>query len=259
VTEHPDRPGTTRDVPAGSSLRLGLPSFAPHPPFVERLRRLVVDDPRLAAAYVVSIGWEAPDGTVGDRTDTVALDLLDATGAGEAGGDLLRTVGDGLADVAPRDRPLDLVVLSPDARVAALQLCAPIGAGGDLEVLAARAAHDPTAVPALLPALVDATLFVPAVAGGDGQGVPEPRDLQPGKPVQYPITTIDGRDAIAVFSSWWSLLHADPPFPDQLRIAARGLLASWPDGIAMAVDVGTQHALLLPAPDVSRLREAAGL
>jgi hypothetical protein len=249
-----DRPDATRSVPAGSDLRLGLPSFAPHPPFVERLRRVVVDDRRLVAAYVIAIGWEAPDGTVGDPTDTVALDLVDPAAADD---ELLRSVGGALADVAPRDRPLDLVVLSPDARVAALQLCAPIGAGGDLEVLAARTAHDPTAVPALVPALLDATLFVPAMAGGDGDGVPEPRDLQPGEPVRYPVTTIDGQEAIAVFSSWWSLLHADPPFPDQLRIPCRALLDSWPEGIAMAFDVGTQHALLLPAPDVARLREAA--
>jgi hypothetical protein len=253
----PDGPSdgsAPRTVPAGSELRLGLPSFPPHPPFVERLRGAVVDRPELAAAYVLSIGWQAPDGTTGDPIDTVGLDLV--AGA-EASEELLSAVGQALAEVAPRDRPLDLVVLSADARTAALGVCAPIGAGGELEMLAARASHDPTAIEQLVPWLLDTRLFVPAVAGGDGEGVPEPRDLEPGEAVRYPITRIDGREAIAVFSSWWSLLYANPPFPDQLRVPCRALLASWPDGIAMAFDVGSQHALLLPAPDVARLRELA--
>jgi hypothetical protein len=138
-----------------------------------------------------------------------------------------------MADVAPRDHPVALVELFDDARAAALRVCAPIGAGGHLEVL--------------------------ALAGGDGTGVPEPRLVQPGEQVQYPITTVDGREVIAVFSSWWSLLHADPPFPDQLLVLCRALLAGWPAGIGMAFDLGTQHALLLPADDVGRLREAAAI
>jgi hypothetical protein len=35
------------------------------------------------------------------------------------------------------------------------------------------------------------------------------------------------------------------------------LLAGWPAGVGMTFDLGTQHALLLPAEDVGRLREAA--
>lgn len=112
--------------------------------------------------------------------------------------------------------------------VAADPEVAPVGAGGELEVLAAACGNDPSQVP---------------------------RFVEPGDAVQYPLISVDGQDMIALFSSWWTPLHADSPYADQLEVPASQLLAKWPDGVALGLDLGTQHALQIPAADEERIRE----
>ncbi|MDP8929625.1 MAG: SseB family protein [Actinomycetota bacterium] len=237
---------TPRSIPAGSSVTLQTASLPPAPPLVAALRRFVQQEEAVAATYVFGLAVDdAPP------QDVVGVDLQ----AGGSDEGVLTRLESVLQRVAPRDVTIDLAVLSDEARLAALHVCAPIGAGGALEMAAARAAHDPAAVVDLLQRLIDATLYVPALDETTTEP-PGPRQLAPGEPVRYPITRIGGYDAIAVFSSWWALLHADPPFPDQIEAGGRSLLQTWPQAAALALDPGCLHAVVLPPEDCTKLREA---
>lgn len=236
-----------RHVPAGASVRLGPASFPPTASLVAALRRYVAADPRVEAVYVLSLSVDD-----GAPSDVVAADLQAET----APGDVLDRLAAALQPVAPRGIPLDLTVLSDEARLAALRVCAPIGAGGRLESLAARAGHDPAAAGELATALLDARLFLPALGGQPACALPAPRPLEAGEPVRFPVSRIGGHDAIAVFSSWWALLHADPPFDDQLMAGGRSVLRNWPDGVGLALDVGCLHAAVIGGDQVAALRTA---
>lgn len=273
---------TPQSVPAGSSVQLGLPSFPADVSFVDRLRRAVAADPAVAAAYVVSIAVQEPDAdTFGPARDLIGLDLADPTAEPE---DVIRRIGEAVAEVVPADAQLSVAVLSETARPTALRAVAPIGAGGKLEVLAAACAQDTSQIPRFVEELLTATLFVPAVADPAGEEGPDgsedtdpvadgpdtheetvarggadagpPRVVQPGDQVQYPVITVEGQQTIAAFSSRWTLQHADPPYATQLEVSASQLLANWPDGVAFGLDLGTQHGMQIPAADAVRLREA---
>lgn len=266
----------TQSVPAGSSVQLGLPSFPADVRFVDRLRRAVAADPAVAAAYVVSIAVQEPDAeTFGPSRDLIGLDLADPTAEPQ---EVIRRIGEAVAEAVPSDADLSVAVLSETARPTALRAVAPIGAGGKLEVLAAACAQDTSMIPRFVEELLGATLFVPAVAdpageaagvgadGGDADAADPgdqevaaaapPRVVQPGDQVQYPVITVDGQETIAAFSSWWTLQHADPPYTNQLEVSAAQLLANWPDGVALGLDLGSQHGMQIPAADAVRLREA---
>jgi hypothetical protein len=206
---------------------------------------------------------------VGPPKDLIGLDLIDSSAEPEP---VIQRIGEAIAAVAPNDVELSIAVLSPTARTTALGAVAPIGAGGDLEVLAAACAADPANIPDFVEALLGATLFLPAVGedvadaqGGNERNDPDagtareaqvPREVRDGEQVEYPVLTIDGQETIAAFSSRWALLHADPPFGDQLEVSASRLLANWPDGVAFALDLGSQRAMQVPADDAARLRQA---
>lgn len=267
--------GSPESVPAGSSVQLGLPSFPADVGFVDRLRRAVAADPAVAAAYVVSIAVQEPDTeTFAPPRDLIGLDLADPATEPQ---EVIRRVGEAVAESVPAGVELSVAVLSEAARPTALRAVAPIGAGGKLEVLAAACARDAAMIPRFVEELLGATLFVPAVAdpaGEDGTGDPHdghqtdgpvggeaaddaaPRIVQRGDQVQYPVITVDGQQTIAVFSSWRTLQHADPPYATQLEVSAGQLLANWPDGVALGLDLGTQHGMQIPAADAVRLREA---
>lgn len=241
-------------VPAGSSVQLGQPSFPPDAGFVDRLRRVVAADPAVAAAYVISIAVQEPGSdTFAPATDLVGLDLVDASTPPEP---VIERIGDAIAEAVPADVELSVAVLSESARATALRAVAPVGAGGEVEVLAAACGRDPSLVPRFVDALLARTVFLPAVGEPveDPSEPRAPRIIEPGDQVEYPVITVDGHDTIAVFSSWWTLLHADPPYAEQLEVPASQLLANWPDGVALALDLGTQHSLQIPATDAERLR-----
>ena len=247
-----------QNLPAGGSVQLGLPSFPPAFDFVGRLRRAVAADPAVAAAYVISIAVQEPDSDgFAPPTDLIGLDLIGASTAPEP---VIQRIGGAVADVAPPGAELSVAVLSASACWTALRAVAPVGAGGEVEILAAGCATDPSVVPRFVDALLAATVFLPAVGepGDDSAEPAAPRVVEPGDRVEYPVISVDGRDTIAVFSSWWALLHADPPYTEQLEVPASQLLANWPDGVALALDLGTQHALQIPAADAERLRETLG-
>jgi hypothetical protein len=218
---------------------------------VSALRRYVTGDPRVEAVYVLAMGVDD-----GSAPDVIGVDLR----AGVHTGEVLDRLAAALEPVAPRGLTLDLTILSEQSRLAALRVCAPIGAGGRVESLAARAGHDRAAAADLAAALLEARLFVPALGdpdAGTGAGLPVPRALEHGEPVRFPVTRIGGHDAIAAFSSWWSLLHADPPFVDQLVASGRALLTNWPEGVGLALDVGCLHAAVLAADQAAALRTSA--
>ncbi len=242
-----------QNVPAGSSVQLGQPSFPPDAGFVDQLRRAVAADPEVAAAYVISIAVQEPGAeTFAPATDLVGLDLHDASTPPEP---VIERIGGAIAEVVPADVELSVAVLSASARGTALRAVAPVGAGGEVEVLAAACGRDPSLVPRFVDALLAGTVFLPVV-GEPREEAAAPRTIEPGDQVEYPVITVDGHDTIAVFSSWWTLLHADPPYADQLEVPASQLLANWPDGVALALDLGTQHSLQIPAADAGRLRAA---
>lgn len=268
--------GSQERVPAGSSVQLGLPSFPADVGFVDRLRRAVAADPAVAAAYVVSIAVQEPDTeTFAPPRDLIGLDLADPTAEPQV---VIQRIGEAVAETVPAGVELSVAVLSETARPTALRAVAPIGAGGKLEVLAAACAQDSAMIPRFVEELLGATLFVPAVAdpageegpagsdgdgrqseipvGGEAAGDASLRVVQPGDQVQYPVITVDGQQTIAVFSSWRTLQHADPPHATQLEVSAGQLLANWPDGVALGLDLGTQHGMQIPAADAVRLREA---
>lgn len=128
-----------------------------------------------------------------------------------------------------------------------------------MESLAARAGHDRAAAADLAAALLETRLFVPALGDPDAvpAGPPTPRALEHDEPVRVLVTRIGGHDTVAAFSSWWALLHADPPFDDKLVAGGRALLANWPEGVGLALDVGCLHAAVLAADQVAALRTSA--
>lgn len=240
-----------RQIPAGSHVRLGPASFPPSASLVSALRRFVTGDPRVEAVYVLAMGVDD-----GSAPDVIGVDLR----PGVHTADVLDRLAAALESVAPRGLTLDLMILSEQSRLAALRVCAPIGAGGRVESLAARAGHDRAAAADLAAALLDARLFVPALGDPDAAtaaGPPAPRALEHDEPVRFPVTRIGGHDAIAAFSSWWALLHADPPFDDQLATGGRALLSNWPEGVGLALDVGCLHAAVLAADQAAVLRTSA--
>ena len=245
----------SQDVPAGSSVQLGRPSFPPDVEFVDRLRRAVAADPQVVAAYVISIAVQDPaSGGFAPPRDLIGLDVVDRSTPAES---VIARIGNAVAEAAPPDVELSVAVLSESAHLTALRAVAPIGAGGEVEVLAAGCGRDPSLVPRFVDALLAATVFLPAVEEPVEQAAepPAPRVIQPGDQVEYPVITVDGQDAIAVFTSLSTLLHADPPFAEQLEVRASQLLANWPDGVALALDLGTQHAMQIPAADAVQLRD----
>ncbi len=242
-----------RLVPGGSEVTLGPPSFPAADPLLSALRRFVRAEAGVVAVYGFSLGiGREPAG------DVLGVERA-PRGPGAVSGDdehpLLDRLAAALEPVAPRETHIDLTVLSDTARLDVLRVVAPVGAGGLLEEAAARAAHDSSGVADLARRLLEATLYVPAL-GGDERGNPEPRELRPGEAVRYPVVRFGAHDTIAVFSSWPALLHADPPFPDQVALRGEAMLAAWPAGVGLALDPGCVHAAVLPPDQCAALRAA---
>lgn len=246
-----------RTVPAGAEVALGAPSFPPHPALVDRLRTFVRQHRRVGAVYVFGMraGEDAP-------VDVVAATIVEGEVADHASevADLQLAV----VDVLPADATVDLTIIGQRAELDLVGAFAPVGAGGPLEVACARAWQAPDGLDRLLDRVATSTLLVPAMTGRSTDRVPpglppaepdtapRPRPWEPGEPVQWPLVRHDGHEVVSVFSSWPALLHADPPFPDQLLVPGRALLDTLPAGVGLAVDPGCLHAVVLPASELGR-------
>jgi hypothetical protein len=246
---------------AGSSVLLGPPSVVPPPAFVDRLRRAVVGDSAVVAAYVLSLAVRAPGAVAaGAASGLVGLHLAD--GATETMRDAaIEHVSEAIADAVPNDVPWSTAVLSEPARLTAVRTVAPIGAGGELEIRAADCLADPSTIPRFVDALLAATLYLPALGDEDdgaGHVPPTPRGIRSGEQVRYPLVMVAGQQTITTFSSPSMLLRSDQQLTDPVVVPASRLLANWPDEVALALDLGTPHSIHVPAADVSRLREVVG-
>lgn len=243
----------SRVVPSGSEVGIGPPSFPAADPLLAALRRFVRAETSVTAVYGFSlaIAREPAVDVFGVERSPREPDAV----SGDDERRLLDRLAHALEPVAPRDTPIELAVLSDTARLDVLRVVAPVGAGGRLEEAAARAAHDSAGAADLARRLLEAVLYVPA-QGGDDRGPPEPRELRPGETVRYPVARFGSYDTIAVFSSWPALLHADPPFPDQVALRGEAMLATWPAGVGLALDPGCVHAAVLAPDQCADLRAA---
>lgn len=130
--------------------------------------------------------------------------------------------------------PLGVVAVTTEVFRDALRICPPIGVGGELEQVAARARWVPAAAVSLLERLLAHEVLVAVRPGRAGDLVPV-------------ATELDGTVAVAAFSSRAAAVHADVPATDLARVTGRGLWEWLPAGTGLVLDPGCLHSVVLPA------------
>lgn len=234
-------------LPVGAELRLA-PSRVPATAGVlAELRRIVAATEGLAALYPVRVA-------TADRGEREALAVQPDEEATAT--DVLETTSAALEPVVG-GRELTLFAVGGDLLLSVLGVAAPIGAGGDLErAVAELRTGAPDAAGDLADVLATGRVLVPA--DGPAPPVPAPEQLASHEG-PWVVTEVASGLVVPLFSSWWALLHADPPWPRQLDVAGADLLRTLPPTVGLAVDLGTVHEAVLDPASVQALRERSGV